>query len=284
MNRKDVEQVFKLGQELDFKVLSKDKRKQNVGLELIVNSKSKTVVDQLNSLLLEKGLFDNTSAKTTKTIELVPKKMRWIDVLFKRRKVVEYNVSVHLIRAAIKATWDENRGIYNLSGLNDALSKRIKGFDYTKMGFGIFKEFCLAQETLFALKMGENGFAEILPKIQISANRKDLKAINLEIDTINCSATSRTQDKSKNSVSKDNKSRKVIPIPRISARKAFEQCEADANGWVDTKEYYQALSKEIKGFNPWVYGGRFNHFYKSLDFLELRVVDKNTKLLKMIVA
>ena len=78
------------------------------------------------------------------------------------------------------------------------------------------------------------------------------------------------------------KERYLLSLPHSDAMKAFKACVTDENGWVDSKVYFQTLSKVIKGFNPWFYGGRFNQFFESLDFLEVRVVDKQTKYLRSI--
>lgn len=62
---------------------------------------------------------------------------------------------------------------------------------------------------------------------------------------------------------------------------SFYKCKKDDRGLVDTRDYYTQLCKDIKGFEPRDYGGRFNVFYKNMGVFDIIVESNDYKFLKL---
>lgn len=163
-------------------------------------------------------------------------------------------LDIDLLIKAIQNSWNTKNQQFELSRLNNSLKNEIKDFDFKDYGFSKFKDFCLYLSDIFEIETKCNGTAIIKPKF--------------EIQPINSSCNTQK--------------RKIIkPFPMKEALSAFLKCKKDEEGRVNTKEYINQMVKEIPGFNPNHYGGRFNNFYKKAGIFEIIVINKDTKFLKL---
>ena len=181
----------------------------------------------------------------------------------KKRTPDEFNAQ---ILKAIAMTKNPKTNHYELSSLNNALIRTIKGFNFKDYGFEKFKEYCESLSNLFDIETLDNGVAIMhvkvdLPEVESVFYKKPEPVIVIPKKTNN----------------------EILPIPMNIVKDAFILCQKDEDGKVNTKVYYAMLCQLIKGFNPQRYGGRFNEFYKNAGIFDVIVSehDKDTKYLKL---
>lgn len=150
-------------------------------------------------------------------------------------------------RAAIKS-WNPEIQKIELNSFFNALVLQVRGFKLEKYGYKTFKDLCV--DYGFSIENSADGKIYIIP------------TFDFEKPT-------------------EIKKKEIKPIPFEQAMNSFHKCHKNIEGQVNTKDYYKQLVKDIKGFNPLTYGGRFNDFYKKMNVFEIIMIDKDTKFLKL---
>ena len=152
------------------------------------------------------------------------------------------------IQKAASLSWNPEIQKIELTSFFNALVQEIKHFTLKRYGYSNFKDLCI--DYGFSIENAEDGKIYIIPTFDF------VKPTHI-------------------------RQKKTLPIPFEKALEAFRKCEADKSGLVNTKVFYKMLCRDIKGFNPLNYGGRFNEFYKNMGIFDVIVEDKDTKFLKL---
>ncbi|MDR0941905.1 MAG: protein kinase [Bacteroidales bacterium] len=178
------------------------------------------------------------------TVYIIPK----FDYQIEYRDVDNTIMELEKIKKAATKSWNPEIQKIELNTFFNALVQEVKHFTLKNYGYSNFKDLCV--DYGFNIENSDDGKIYLIPTFDFE------KPTHI-------------------------KPKRVLPIPIEKAVSVFHTCEKDENGLVNTKDYYQALRNAIKGFNPLVYGGRFNDFYKKMNVFEIIVQDKDTKFLKL---
>lgn len=74
--------------------------------------------------------------------------------------------------------------------------------------------------------------------------------------------------------------KKIVPIDSVIS--AYNKCNKNDAGMVNTKDLYNQLCKEIRGFKPNEYYSRgFGEFYKKIGIFDVIKIDEDTKFVKL---
>jgi nucleoside-triphosphatase THEP1 len=153
------------------------------------------------------------------------------------------------IKRAATKSWNPEIQKIELTSFFNSMLLYIKGFNLKRYGYLTIDEFC--NDYGFTVERTDNvGKIYLIPQFEFEKPTEIKK--------------------------KENK-----PIPFEQAMSAFHKCKKDDKGLVHTKVFYIQLCKEIKGFKPEDYGGRFNDFYRNMGVFEIIEVNKDTKFLKL---
>lgn len=158
------------------------------------------------------------------------------------------SIEIEKLKKAATRSWNPEIQKIELNSFFNALVQEVKHFTLKRYGYANFKDLCLNYG--FQIENSEDGKIYIIPTFDFIKPTKQ-------------------------------KEKKILPIPFEKAMNAFYQCDKNEDGLVSTKVFYKVLCREIKGFNPLNYGGRFNEFYRNMGVFEIIEINKDTKFLKL---